>query len=176
MKKGTIPQNCTYLVQRISQIGALDNIDLKDNWFTPDIDEDPSKNPSHEPIVTQENVNNKLVLLQYVLYLQEGPVSEGASVFEVIERPASKVFQNTSNSKKFSFAQQSFNVPSGMPSREGEKESKMPNMIDIASTGPRISARLSTKTKQKYGLFDQLSLSVIGAFEVAKNPHMFLTG
>ena len=65
-----------------------------------------------------------------------------------------------------------------MPSHEVDKEvkgSKMPRMTDLASTGLRISDRLANKNKQKYGLFDKLSLSVIGSFEVAKNPHIFLT-
>ena len=48
-------------------------------------------------------------------------------------------------------------------------------MIDMASTGLRRSARLANKPIRKYGLFDKLSLSVIGECEVAKNLHIFLT-
>ena len=42
-------------------------------------------------------------------------------------------------------------------------------------TGLRIYVRLANKPKQKYGLFHTFSLAVIGAYEVAKNPHIFLT-
>ena len=49
-------------------------------------------------------------------------------------------------------------------------------MIDLASTDIRISSRLDNKPKQKYGLFEKLYLVVIGAYEEAKNPHIFLTG
>ena len=48
----------------------------------------------------------------------------------------------------------------------------MTKMIYIASTGLRRSARLDNNTKQKYGLFTKFSLAVIGACEVAKNPHI----
>ena len=48
-------------------------------------------------------------------------------------------------------------------------------MIDMASTGLRRSSRLNNKYKQKYGLFSKLSVAVIGACEVAKRPHKFLT-
>ena len=51
----------------------------------------------------------------------------------------------------------------------------MPKMTDMASTSIMIYASLANKTRQKYGLFDKLSLSVIGACEAAKNPHIFLT-
>ena len=60
-----------------------------------------------------------------------------------------------------------------MPSFEGEKVSKKPNMINISSTSLRISARLDNKPKQKYGLFSKLSLQVIGSYEVADNHHVF---
>ena len=48
-------------------------------------------------------------------------------------------------------------------------------MIYMASTGLRRSYGLANKPKQKYDLFDKFSLTVVGACEVAKNPHMFLT-
>ena len=51
MREGTMPPNWTYIVQRRSQSGALDNIDLGNTWFTPDIEEDPIETPIHEPSV-----------------------------------------------------------------------------------------------------------------------------
>ena len=62
-----------------------------------------------------------------------------------------------------------------MPSYEGEKGSKIPKIIGLASTGIRRSASLVNKPKQKYDLFPKLSLALIGACEVANNPHIFLT-
>ena len=62
-----------------------------------------------------------------------------------------------------------------MPYPEKGKGSKIPKMVDLASTGFRISSRLANKPKQKYGLYAKLSLSVIVACEVAKNTHIFLT-
>ena len=48
-------------------------------------------------------------------------------------------------------------------------------MLDLVSTGIMRSSRLGSKPKQKYGLFDKLSLAVVGSHEVAKNPHIFIT-
>ena len=62
-----------------------------------------------------------------------------------------------------------------MPYREGEKGYKILKMIYLASTGLRGYSRLDNKSKQKYGLFAKFSLAVIGACEVAKNPHILLT-
>ena len=62
-----------------------------------------------------------------------------------------------------------------MPSREGEKGSKMPKMINIASTGVKSSARLDNKPKQRYGLFAKLSLAVNVECDISKNPHIFTT-
>ena len=62
-----------------------------------------------------------------------------------------------------------------MPSSDGEKETKMPKMIDLAPTGLRRSERLANETRQKYGLVAKFSLSLIGTCEVIKNPHIFLT-
>ena len=45
----------------------------------------------------------------------------------------------------------------------------------MASYGLRISERLANKPRKKYGLFDKLSLEVIGACDMANNPHIFLT-
>ena len=61
-----------------------------------------------------------------------------------------------------------------MPYHEGEKGSKMPNMIGLVSTGLRRYIILANKPKQK-GLFSELSLPAVGACEVANNPHIFLT-
>ena len=91
-------------MQRISQSGTQDNIDLKDTWFTPDLEEYPIENPTH-----------------VLRFTPESPVREGESVSEVIKHPVSKGAQNTSNLLKVCFAQQSFNMPSGMPYCEGEK-------------------------------------------------------
>ena len=57
---------------------------------------------------------------------------------------------------------------------QGIKGIKKPKMINIVSTGISRFSRFSNKPKQKYGLFDEFSLAVIGACEVAKNPHIFL--
>ena len=46
-------------------------------------------------------------------------------------------------------------------------------MINLESTGPRIYARLATKPKQKFGLFDKFSFALTGAFEVAKKTTYF---
>ena len=51
----------------------------------------------------------------------------------------------------------------------------MPRMINLASTGPSRYASLANKPRQKYVLFAKLSLELIGACEVAKNPQIFLT-
>ena len=48
-------------------------------------------------------------------------------------------------------------------------------MIDMGSTRIRRSASLANKPKQKCGLFYKFYLSVIGACEVDKNTHIFLT-
>ena len=50
----------------------------------------------------------------------------------------------------------------------------MSKIINLASTGIRISAELANKTR-KYGLFAKFSSAVIGAWDVAKNPEIFLT-
>ena len=48
-------------------------------------------------------------------------------------------------------------------------------MINLASTNYRISDRLDNKPKHNYGLFAKFSLELIGAYKLAKNPHIFLT-
>ena len=64
------------------------------------------------------------MLSQSKPHVQENPAGEGASVSEDIKRPASEVFQNTSNLKRVVFSQQSSNKPRWIPSHEGEKGSK----------------------------------------------------
>ena len=54
MREVTITPNWTYILQRSSHSGAMDNIDLKNTCFTTDIDEDPRKNPSHKTSVAPE--------------------------------------------------------------------------------------------------------------------------
>ena len=54
MREGTIPSNLTDRVQLRSQSGAPENIDLKDTWFTPDLEGDPSETPNHMPRVVPE--------------------------------------------------------------------------------------------------------------------------
>ena len=51
----------------------------------------------------------------------------------------------------------------------------MPNIINLASTGLSRFARLANKPRQKYGLFAKNSFAVIGACEVDKKPHIFVT-
>ena len=101
---------------------------------------------------------------------------KGAPVSEVIQRLAPEGVKSASNVDKFYFSQQPTNSPSGMPSHAGEKGSKIPKTINLASTGLRRSFRLDNNPPpKKNGLFDKLSLAVIGLFEVDKNPHIFLT-
>ena len=103
MKEGTIPPNWKDLVQRISQSCAQNDIDRKDTWFNLDLEEDNIKTPTYVPRVTSEI-----------------PVSKGALVSEVIKHS----FRGNSKHIKFTksfFAQQSSNMPSGMPYSEGEK-------------------------------------------------------
>ena len=69
MREATIPPNWTNLVHR-SQSGAPYNIDLKDTWFIPDIEEVPSKNPTHVMIVAPENNRNMVMLSQSVQQVQ----------------------------------------------------------------------------------------------------------
>ena len=45
----------------------------------------------------------------------------------------------------------------------------------MASTDTRRSARLANKQKQRNGLFDKLSLIVVGECELAKKTHILLT-
>ena len=43
LREGTITPNWTDLVQHIVNSGATQNIEFKDNWITPDLEEYPQK-------------------------------------------------------------------------------------------------------------------------------------
>ena len=88
-----------------------------------------------------------------------------------------KEFETNRNEEKLLFPNNHPMLPEGYhhENEKREKREKMHKMIDIASTGLRRSTKLDNKPKLKYGLFDQFSLSVIGACEVSKNLHIFLT-
>ena len=66
-------------------------------------------------------------------------------------------------------------MPSGIPSREGEKVSKKLKIIDVESTGLRVYTRLDNKPRKKYGVFAKFLLVVNLVCEMAKNPHIFIT-
>ena len=121
MREHTITPNWTDLVQLSSQIEASENIYLKDTWFTPDLDENLSKTPSHDLSVAPGNNNNTLMPSHYILHTQESMASKRSPFSEMIDHTASKGVRNTSNVKKVCFAQQSSNTPSGMPYHEGKK-------------------------------------------------------
>ena len=78
-------------MQHISQIVAPENIDLKNTWFTPDLEKDPRKALTHMPRVTPETNINIITLSKTVQQVPKSPVSKGASVSEVIKRPGSEV-------------------------------------------------------------------------------------
>ena len=69
MREGTIPPNWTDILQRISQSGAPDNIDLEENWFNPIPEEDTRKTPGYKPIIAPKD-NNTLKSLHYVPHTQ----------------------------------------------------------------------------------------------------------
>ena len=96
ISEGIIPPNWKDLVQHISQSGATYNIDLKDNWFTLDLEEDYSKTSTHVPRIKPENNRNTITPSQPVKQVQKSPVREGLSVSEVIKRPVYEGFHNTS--------------------------------------------------------------------------------
>ena len=66
MREGTIPPNGIDFVQRISQIGAPDHIDLRDTWFTTYLDEYTRKTPTQVLRVAPENNRNMITLSQSV--------------------------------------------------------------------------------------------------------------
>ena len=102
-REDTIPPHWTDIVKCISQSGAPENIELKDTWFTPDLEEDPSEIPSHEPSIAILNNNKVFTLSQYEPHVQEIISIEGA--YEVQERQASDRVRHVSNLKAFSFNQ-----------------------------------------------------------------------
>ena len=55
MREVTILPNWTDLVQRSSQSGAYENINLKDTFFTKDLKQDPRETPRHEQIISTYN-------------------------------------------------------------------------------------------------------------------------
>ena len=112
--------------------------------------------------------------LQKVQQVQEITIRKGASLSTVIKCQFYEGVRKTSNLPKVRFAQQSSNVPSGIPSCVVEKGPKMPKMIDRESTDLCRSSELANKPRLKYGLFAKFSLSVIGDCKVAKNPRIFL--
>ena len=66
------------------------------------------------------------------------------------------VFQENSKHIKFTNSlshSKIIQLPNGIPYREGEKGSKMPNMINLESTGIRRSVMLYNKPRQNYVLF-----------------------
>ena len=81
MKEGTIPPNYIDLVQSISQSGAPNNIDLKDTWFNPDVEEYTRQTPIYEPSAPLDNISNTLKISQSLSQLQEGTaIREGLSL------------------------------------------------------------------------------------------------
>ena len=76
-------------MQNSSKSSSPDNIDLKDTWITPDLEEDARETTTHIPRVSSENNKNMITSSQSVQQVQEISVSEGASVSEVIEHPVS---------------------------------------------------------------------------------------
>ena len=77
-------------MQCILESVSQENIELRDTWLTPDLEEDPIKISTHVPRFTPES-----------------PVREGASVSEVIKNPVPEEAQKPSN------------APSAIPSNEG---------------------------------------------------------
>ena len=95
MREGTILPNRTDLVQRSSQSGVSENVDLKYTWFAPYIEEYPIKTPSCDPSVASDNNNEMIMLLQYKPHAQEIPASKGSLVTALIECPAYTGVWNT---------------------------------------------------------------------------------
>ena len=78
MREDTILPNWTDLVYHISQIGAPYNIDLEDTWFTPYIEEYPSKTSTHVPRVAKENNRNITTSSQSIKQVQVSPIIKKA--------------------------------------------------------------------------------------------------
>ena len=106
--------------------------------------------------------------LQSRAHIHEVPNSKVSPASELQKHPVPKGVCNTSKLKKFSYAQNTSNATSGISSSKEEKGSKMNIMLDMASTGLKISTILANKMKQKYSLFSKFLLSLFGACEIAK--------
>ena len=119
IREGTIPPNWTYLVQRISQSGAPEYIDIKDTWLTLDIEKYTIGTLTYILRVSPENQINMMTSSHNLQQVDKIMVRKGASVYGVIECTVSKGVRNISNLKKVYLAQQSPDMPSGVPSREG---------------------------------------------------------
>ena len=65
-------------MQRRSESGAPDNNDLKDTWFTPYIEEYPSKTSTHVPRVAKENIRNITTSSQSLKQVQVSPIIKEA--------------------------------------------------------------------------------------------------
>ena len=90
-------------MQRILQSDAPENVDLKDTWFTPYLEEDISKTPGHDPRFAPENNNQMIASPQSKQNIQEIPTIKGEPASEVQEYPASEGVINISTLKKVSF-------------------------------------------------------------------------
>ena len=89
MREVKILPNWTDLLQHSSQSGALENINLKDTWFTTDIEKYPRETPTHMPRVSPKNNGNMITSLHPVQKCQEITVSKGSPVSEAIKCPLS---------------------------------------------------------------------------------------
>ena len=56
IREGKIPPNRTDLVQRNSQSGAKESIDLKDTWLTPELEEYPRKTQVMSRVLLQTTI------------------------------------------------------------------------------------------------------------------------
>ena len=57
LRKGTMTLNWTDLVKCSSQKGTPENIELKDTWLTPYLEEYPNRTPRYDPNIAPENKN-----------------------------------------------------------------------------------------------------------------------
>ena len=87
IREGTILPNCTDIGQRRSYSVPPDNIDLRDTWFNPYLEEDPIKNPIHEPIFVPYNNNKTLTSSQSEPHVHEDLTNERASNSGIHKRP-----------------------------------------------------------------------------------------
>ena len=73
-------------MQCFSQSGATDNIDLKDTWFTTDIEEHPRETPIQKTSIPPENNNQPQSKPAHTKII---PVGEGVLTSELNEHPVS---------------------------------------------------------------------------------------